>query len=290
VCLSLLGTVIAAYTALQASDAVKVAARGIEQQGNADRLATAMSSIGAEQAAVRVTGFALLRRHVQDRVTNPDSADRRDAYTVYISALDLLENYLRIPPDVSAEAGAEPAGLGFGRPRIPGDNRYAAGELLSLMRLEPEIEKLRSSIQAETQDLVVDLSNVQLYRQSWPNIDFAWLGAQFFPGIDLRGANLRDSVWGASHLEGAHLQCAELEGANLEGALLVKADLRGANLEGADFTDAELTDVKLDGATGWQQAKGLPKNLRPPPGISRAHDGIDKCLDHKPYWESRQRP
>lgn len=283
-------TVVAGMAARDAGKAVEVAARGVEQQANAERLSTAISSIGGEQAAGRVAGFTLLGYHVQDRVrTSKSPEERLDAYNLYTASLDVLENYLRNPPQAKAAAAAEePSGLGFGRPDLPYDNKYAAGELRKLMRLRPEIEQLRNSIKAEsgvdTLAPTVDLADVQLAQQSWTDIDFAWLGARFFAGIDLRGANLAGSRWGASFLVGAHLQCADLKNANLQGARLEGADLRGANLEGADFTRAVLTDIQLEGATGWQQAEGLPEELRPRPGTSRVQDGIDKCLDHKPYW------
>jgi hypothetical protein len=274
---------------------VEVAAQGLEQQANANRLSTAIASIGGEQAAERVAGFTLLRYHIQDRVRTSDSlAERLDAYNLYTTSLDVLENYLRNPPPPSNEATAGEAGLGFGRPEIPYDNKYAASQLRNLMNLKPEIEELRKSIKAEsgaeTSSPTIDLANVQLAEQSWTNIDFAWLGARFFPGIDLRGANLKGSIWGESFLVGAHLQCADLKDANLKGARLEEADLRGANLEGVDFSNANLKDVRLDGATGWEQAKGFPKDLRPKPGTSRIRDGIGACLDHPPYSEPKPPP
>jgi Pentapeptide repeats (8 copies) len=280
-------TVVAGMAARDAGKAVQVAAKGMEQQANAGRLSTAISSIGGEQAAGRVAGFTLLSYHVQDRVRASDSPEERlDAYNLYTASLDVLENYLRNPPHAKAEAAEESAGLGFGRPEIPYDNKYAAGELRKLMRLRPEIEQLRKLIKAEsgvdTLAPTVDLADVQLVQQSWTDIDFAWLGARYFAGIDLRGANLAGSKWGASFLVGAHLQCADLKDANLQEARLEGADLRGANLEGADFTKAVLTDIQLEGATG--QGKGLPKELQPRPGTSRVQDGIETCLDHKPYW------
>jgi uncharacterized protein YjbI with pentapeptide repeats len=282
-------TVAAAMAARDAGTAVQVAAKGIEQQANAERLSTAISSIGGDQAAGRVAGFTLLGYHVQDRVRASDSPEERlDAYNLYTASLDVLENYLRNPSQAKAEAAEESPGLGFGRPDIPYDNKYAAGELRKLMRLRPEIQQLRNSIKVEsgvdTMAPTVDLANVQLAQQSWTDIDFAWLGARFFAGIDLRGANLARSKWGVSFLVGAHLQCADLKDANLQGARLEQADLRGANLEGADFTKAVLTDIQLEGATGWQQAKGLPEELRPGPGTSRVQDGIDECLNDRQYW------
>jgi hypothetical protein len=283
---ALAATAAAAYAALKAGEAVEIAAKGIEQQADAERLSTAISAIGGDRPAQRGAGFTLLRRHVQDRVDTSDTPEEHlDAYNLYTSALDVLELYLRNQPEASTEGTQKPVVVGFGRPRVPYDNKYAAKELQSLMNLKPEILELQASFEVKPPAPTLDLSNVQLTGQSWPKIDFAWLGARFFPGIDLRGANLTDSIWGKSFLEGAHLQCAELKGANLREARLVNADLRGANLEGADFTNAELTGINLRGATGWEKAKGLPEDLRPAPDISRVDAGIDKCLNHKPYNE-----
>jgi hypothetical protein len=283
---ALVATGAAAYAAVQAANAVNVAAQGMEQQANADRLSTAISAIGGDQAAERVGGFALLRRHVEDRVNTADTPEERlDAYNLYTSALEVLVNYLRNPSEASTAAKEPTAGLGFGRPRIPYDNKYAARELQSLMRLKPEIQELRGSLEAEAPPPAVDLFEVQLFQQSWAGIDFAWLGGHYFAGIDLRGANLRHSVWGESSLEGAHLQCANLEGADLRGTNLIGADLRGAHLYDADFTDAKLDRVKLDGATFLEKAKGLDSiRPRPKPGVSRAddgigQDGIEECLN-----------
>jgi hypothetical protein len=296
---ALVATMVAAYVAIQAAEAVKVAAKGIEQQADAARLSTAISAIGADQAAERVAGFGLLRRHVQDRVNASETPEERlDAYNLYTNALDVLELYLRNPPQAATEAAKEPAaGLGFGRPSIPYDNKYAARELQSLMRLKPEIVKLQHSFEDEPPAPTVDLTEVQLTQQSWEGIDFAWLGGHYFPGIDLRGANLKNSIWGASWLVGAHLQCANLEGANLRGANLLGADLRGAYLKNTDFTEAKLEGVMLEGATlsetKGSETKGLPKSMRPKPGVSRAEidkgeDGIENCLNYEPYWEKNR--
>jgi Pentapeptide repeats (8 copies) len=290
---AVLATAIAAFAAWQAAEAVRASAKGIEQQGRADRLSAAISSIGGDQAAQRVGGFALLRRHVEDRVNTSETPEERlDAYNLYTTALDVLETYLRNPPEASTEAAKEPtSGLGFGRPHIPYDNKYAAGELRSLMRLKPQIEKFWNSFEVKPPRPSVDLFEVQLFQQSWEGIDFAWLGAHYFAGIDLRGANLKDSDWGASWLVGAHLQCANLEGADLRGANLIGADLRGAHLYYADFTGAKLDKVQLDGASFWDTARGLER-VRPWPksGVSRAKDGkgkgkdgIEECLNYPEY-------
>jgi hypothetical protein len=299
---AVVATLAAAYAAKQAADAVQIAAKGIEQQAHADRLSTAISAIGGDRAAERAAGFALLRRHVEDRVNTADSPEERlDAYNLYTSALDVLENYLRKEESTqttqenstqttlvkSTQTTQEPVGLGFGRPHFPYDNKYAANELKNLLKLQREIKELRSSIEDETKVKTlapsVDLSEVQLTQQSWEGVNFAWLGGKFFRGIDLRGANLKESIWEKSFLQDAHLQCANLEGADLRGANLIGADLRGAYLKDTDFTGAKLRAAKFKGATLWK-TKGLPKHIRPKPGVSRGPD-IDKCLDYEPYWD-----
>ena len=77
----------------------------------------------------------------------------------------------------------------------------------------------------------------------------------FFPGADLRNANLRNAnLWSAdlrnANLRNANLWSADLHGANLPGADLPGADLRNANLWSANFEGAIIEDVKIDGAIG----------------------------------------
>jgi hypothetical protein len=311
VLLAAVATGAAAYASAQAARAVDVSAQGMEQQADANRLSTAISAIGTDQAAERVGGFALLRRHVEGRVKSAVTPEERlDAYNLYTTALEVLGVYLRNPPEASTTAAKEPtatkeptAGLGFGHPEIPYDNKYAARELWSLLMLKPDISSLRSSLTLKVVGPKLDLANVQLAGQSWEGIDFSWLDAHFFRSIDLRGANLRYSHWGASShdrasfLDGAHLQCANLEGADLRNVSLIGADLRGAHLKDADFTgaiftDAQHTKILLDGATTSPKTKGLPES--PQPGVSRADDGIgkdgvkdgiDTCFNYQPYWD-----
>jgi hypothetical protein len=296
---ALLGTAIAVYAAIQARDAARAAARGIgvvEQQVNEDRFETALTAIGADRAAQRVTGFGLMNRHVQTVASNAESAEERlEAYNTYLTALDVFVVYLRDPPDGATLATEEPEGLGFGKPLIPYDNRAAASQIATLMRLKLEVLRWRQNSSQVKPLPVLDLAYVQLAGQSWPGIDFAWLGVPYFAGIDLRGANLTGSIWGKSFLQGAYLQCSNLERANLQGANLVGADLRGAQLDGADFTGANLEGIKLDGATGWKTATGLPRYLRPRPGVSSAEDGRggrgpDACLEYQSYWSRTSAP
>ncbi|EAZ93602.1 pentapeptide repeat-containing protein [Crocosphaera chwakensis] len=66
-----------------------------------------------------------------------------------------------------------------------------------------------------------------------------------FPGIDLKGANLRGVNLSFANLEGANLTEADLSGAiligvNLKGANLSRANLNGANLQGSNLSETEI--------------------------------------------------
>ena len=306
---AVVATLIAAVIAYAAVRAVETTADGIERQAIEARLSTAIEAIGEDHPAERVAGFTLLRRHVTDRLFAANDGggeeERREAYSVYTVALDVLENYLRNPPPQptgsgNAAAEAEPAGLGYGEPDVPSDQEYAANELRAMMNLKADVQLLGM----EPNSPGVDLSNAQLYGKSWPEVDFAWLGGGHnFPGIDLRGANLQESIWGTtpdspplllrvwpgvtptdvpktgSNLAGAHLQCANLVHAKLIGTTLNGADLRGADLSGADLTDADLTDIRLDGATWSDATKGM-EGFTPTGRVSRGRPNIDTCLAH----------
>jgi Pentapeptide repeats (8 copies) len=307
---AVVATLLAAVVAYAAVRAVETTADGIERQAIEARLSTAIEAIGEDQPAERVAGFTLLRRHVTDRLSaaidGGGEEERREAYGVYNVALDVLENYLKNPPNRPIDSGeaaaeAEPGGLGYGEPDVPPDNEYAANELRAMMNLKADVELLGM----EPNSPSVDLSNVQLDGKSWAGVDFAWLGGGHnFPGIDLRGANLERSIWGTtpdspplllrlwpgvtpapdvpkkgSNLAGAHLQCANLGYAKLIGTTLKGADLRGADLSGADFTDADLREIRLDGATWSDATKGLD-GFNQKGDVSRGRPDIDTCLAH----------
>jgi hypothetical protein len=70
-----------------------------------------------------------------------------------------------------------------------------------------------------------------------------------FKGIDLRRANLRDSIIRLSDLSGADLREADLYGAEIRHCLLKDADLRGANLCKTQFISSDLSNADLEGAT-----------------------------------------
>jgi uncharacterized protein YjbI with pentapeptide repeats len=129
---------------------------------------------------------------------------------------------------------------------IPGlDAYYAADDLQDLLNLQNDVEKLKLNAAA---GLGVDLAYVELWGQRWKGVRFNWLGGHYFPGIDLRTADLRDSRWGTSSLFGAYLKCADLSGADLRDTNLKDADLRGANLKDADLRGANLTRADLQDA------------------------------------------
>jgi hypothetical protein len=216
----------------------------------------------------------LLRRQVDELLDAADTPqDRRHAYGMYTASLDVLENYL--------SAGGDGGGLGYGVPDVSPDSVYAANELRSLMYLRDEVTALGVEGSLERPGPAVDLSHVQLYGKSWRAIDVSWLAAQVFVGIDLRGANLTESVWGTSNLTDAYLQCANLVNADFRGADLTRADLRGTDLSGADLTGATLDGIRLDGATWSHETRGLEAFVQTLDG-PRA-DGTE-CLDHQAYW------
>lgn len=212
--------------------------------------------------------------------------------------LDLLENYLRSGLQ-SAPEGTIIAG--YGEPKIPVDMVYAANELRKMLELRDSIEAVPG----------VDLSNVVLYSQPWPGIDFSGVDYHSVK-IDLRGANLRGSRWGSSFLAQSYLQCADLTGAvfggtkraglayvDLRGANLANArlhadltgaNLEGANLEGADFTGANLNAVNFNKTVNFDRAIGLEYTPHDSPDLETiSHsfpDDVNACLKNPDYWSS----
>jgi hypothetical protein len=67
-------------------------------------------------------------------------------------------------------------------------------------------------------------------------------------GLNLQGANIRDTPLDGAYLVGANIQGANLRGGQLAGAFLVDAILQGANLTGADLTGALLNGADLEAA------------------------------------------
>src|SRR5262245_36426618 len=175
---ALTATFLAYGAAKDASRAVDVAADSIERQSSEDRLSTAITATGGDQAAERAAGFRLLQQLAAREIAAAESPrEREDAHSLYGASLDVLEVYLRNGPEVPVDS--ETAGRGYGRPTVPIDNVYAAAVLFQLMELEEDVLDLVPGRPAPG----VDLANVQLYGVSWKGIDFSWLGGHFFRGI-----------------------------------------------------------------------------------------------------------
>lgn len=64
-------------------------------------------------------------------------------------------------------------------------------------------------------------------------------------GVDLSGAEIRDSSFKRTNLQGAVLAGVDGRRAKFVSAALAGADLSGANLVQADFTNADLTGARL---------------------------------------------
>jgi Pentapeptide repeats (8 copies) len=278
----LLASAAAAFAAYQAGAAVRAAEKGTEQQSADNQLSIAISAIGGGSAAERVAGMTLLDLNVRSRISSATSAlDRQKAFGEYVTAIDVLANYIRSASPPAAEAAVSvpaPAsfGLGYGYPPAgqgsPFDVVYAADELRDLLGLKDQVMALQIG-----RTVGIDLSRDELFGLSWTGVSFGWLDAYLFK-IDLRGANLAGSSFAGSDLVGAFLQCANLSGADLSGANLAYADLRGANVAGASFRNANLTHAKLTGVFGT--AKGLS------PGLSETAWNSDPqtCEINKQYW------
>jgi uncharacterized protein YjbI with pentapeptide repeats len=307
-------TVAATIVAYQAIEAVRVQRDGINRQVDEGRLSVALDAIGGDQPAQRIAGMTLLRRNVTERLdrANSDGAteeDRRDAYGLFGASLLIVQNYLRSAEISSARPGT-PAGEGYGFPKLASDTVYAARELQRLLALNKQVTSL------SREKLGVDLSHVVLYGQAWRGIDFSWVN-HYSRGLDLRGANLRESRWGTSDLANSHLQCADLtksifgldkpgggfynaslvsadlRGANLTGARLpadmTNAKLDGANLDGTDFTNANLNGVDLSAAVNVDRAKGLDRADHYKPAASSgssasSYQSNDKSCLENPDW------
>ena len=76
----------------------------------------------------------------------------------------------------------------------------------------------------------------------------ARLDGAFLRGLDLRGAEMRETSLIGADLAAARLQGCKLEGADATGASFDRADLRNANCNGVIFRNADLCDANFAGA------------------------------------------
>ena len=252
--------VAAAFAAVQSRNSVVVAEHGIQEQEQGiqeqdaeNQLSTAVTALGGPTAAQRVAGVTLLERNVADQLAvAADKQSRQNAYSLYMSALIALANYLRSSTPLAAHAPC---------PTVSLDVEYTADELKKLLDMAPKV------VGSNVGPIAIDLSRTELCGQDWIGINFDWLATAYLWKIDLRGAYLQHSYWGRANLSDAQFQCADLSYADLRYANLAGADLRGANLVGA----------------------GLPKTLKGA-NLAGAHTDPKKswsqgsCLENSTYW------
>jgi hypothetical protein len=221
-----------------------------QQQSEDSQLSTAITALGVSDMAERVAGLVLLARNTSARLelSSKTGETRANLFNDYRTALQILSGYLSSHGQAfltsSTVRGAK-FGRGYGLPPAPGlplDLVYAANQVKALLALEGEVTALGMGRPG------IDLSNDELVGQPWHHVNFQWVKA-YLRGIDLRGADLIKSRWGAySNLEYSHLQCADLRSADFRKADLTSADLSGANLQHADFRGTDLKDANLTGA------------------------------------------
>ena len=291
-------SVAAGFGAYQAAAAVRASEQSAEQQSADNQLSTAIAAIGGGTPAQRVAGMTLLDLNVKARISTASNAlARQDAFGEYVTAVDVLTNYIREEnPSPAASGASSSAGgasnsagavaniasssfyPGYGNPPSgqaePFDVLYAAAQLRDLLGMQDQVRAL------QVKDGVgVDLTGDELWGLSWADVNLGWVAA-WMPGIDLRGANLHHSDWVGANLRGAFLQCADLSGADFAGAYLAGADLSGANVAGANFTHAHLRGVKLTGIFGT--AKGL---RRAGLAVSIWNPDRQPCDSNPQYWD-----
>ena len=295
---ALVASAAAGFGAYQAAAAVRASEQSAEQQSADNQLSTAIAAIGGGTPAQRVAGMTLLGLNVKARISAASNAlARQDAFGEYVTAVDVLTNYIREEnPSLTAGGASNSAGgasnsagavansasssfyPGYGNPTSsqaePFDVLYAAAQLRDLLGMRDQVRALHVK-----EGVGVDLTGDELWGLSWEGVNLGWVAA-WMPGIDLRGANLRHSDWAGANLRGAFLQCADLRGADFAGAHLAGADLSGANVAGANFTDAHLPGAKLTGIFG--KAKGL---RRAGLALSTWNPDRQPCDSNPQYWD-----
>ncbi len=283
--LSSIAVAVAVFAAYEGFQALKITSANNVEQANQNQMSTAINALGSSDPAERIAGLVLLRRNASGQISPPPltAADRQGAYDTYATALDVFGSYIHnySLSFINAHSG-QSFGLGYGSPPslgTPLDVTYAADEIGILLTQGNAVKALGTG-----QDPSLDLANDELSGQSWPRVDFSWLSGRYFVGIDLRGATLEHSDWGAkASLQGAHFQCADLEYANFHGAYLEKADFRGADVNGADFTGAKLAGAQASSLFG--KARGLR------PGMSvKKWNGPDKASCLAAYADNAPTP
>jgi hypothetical protein len=261
-------------------------ARTSLRQAQDSQLSAAIDALGAASASERVAGMLLLTRNTEGRFTESRQTEEpaSDVYDDYTTALQILGGYLSSQTQGYLVSQTSPSfGHGYGAPSVSDqdiDLHYAADEVRILLgsAMEGDVAGLHSHRQPE-----IDLSDDELYGQSWAYVNFAWVVA-YMPQIDLRAANLEHSRWGPqSDLWHAYLQCSDLSYADFRGTDLRGADLRGALVQGADFRGARirlLTPTTVYGTAAWSS---IPRGLTVLPASQWNQPG---CLHEGTYWDN----
>ena len=300
--------VLAGIVACQGQQTVNQNTQSTLRQSEDNQLSTAITALGSGNMAERIAGLQLLEQNASSRIAIASKTGEppADVFTNYQTALRIFSGYLRSQGqdflNGTRTTAAAPFGRGYGVPAPPGlpiDINYAGDQVKYLLTLQNKVTALNSG------QPVIDLSHDELFKQSWPGINFGWI-TPFMPGIDLRGSNLESAHWAnKSDLTNSYLQCADLKGAQLPRADLGNADLRGADLQGAVFRKANLSNADLRGANvqganfshaGLHGVKasyvyGVATWLRPPRGmrvlpVAQWENNRDSCLANRAFWDN----
>lgn len=253
------------WVATQGQISVNQNSRVTLRQSQDTQLSTAITAIGSSDTAEQIAGLLLLTQNTNNRFTLMGQSEEPAAavFSDYTTALQILGGYLSSHGQEylagSTDSGANVLasfGPGYGVPPalvLPDGILYAADQVAALMK--PEVHQQFAALNIG-QHPAIDLSHDELFGQPWAGINFDGVIA-YMRGIDLRGATLISSVWGArADLSGAYFQCADLQGANFDGANLSNADFEGAYVQGADFRGADIahaTFTQVYGTPRWSQ-------------------------------------
>jgi hypothetical protein len=290
--ISIAAVVIAALVARVTYVTAQNDARTSLRQAQDSQLSAAVDALGADAMPERVAGLLLLTRNTQGRFAEARQTEEPsgEVYDDYTTALQILSGYLNSQSEqyVTTAPSDPPFGFGYGAPTASDssiDLHYAADQVRILLGspMEHDVARLHSHKQPE-----IDLSDDELYGQSWKGVDFAWVDA-YMPHIDLRNANLEYSQWGPqSDLWRAYLQCSDLSYADFQRADLMGADLRGALVQGADFRGAQmkfLEPTTVYGTAQWPTP--MPADLTVLPASQWNQLG---CLQYRGYWDNAPTP
>lgn len=278
--------IIAIVVAWQSKQTVDQNSQVTLLQSEDTQLSTAITAIGGADPAEQIAGLLLLTQNTMSRITNMKKSgeSRADVYSDYTTALKIFSGYLSSHGQAYlAGVSAVSFGPGYGPspPRFPLAINYAADQVKILLagNMQSEVTALQPGMRP-----AIDLSNDELYGQFWHGINFAWVNADL-PGIDLRGAELEYSQWGAnSDLDHSFLQCADLTGANFHDADLSFADLNGAYVQGADFRGADLTGATIQVVYGTATWSHRPAGITVIPA-DKWHPNA--CLTNPSFWSAQ---